>query len=116
MGSCNVCAGAQEQEVLADLISDEDRRITLEVFGQFADVPDVFFFGRRSIIFELDELLELCDGRVVVFHRWERMPSREDKTAHPILPTTDESRDATPPPAAPSGSVQLDVRPHSHPA
>ena len=42
---------AQEQEVLADLILGEDRRITLEVFGQFADVADVLLFGGWPIIF-----------------------------------------------------------------
>jgi hypothetical protein len=41
------------------------------VLGQLADVAHVFLLGRAAIIFELDELLEWCDGGIVrYFHTW----------------------------------------------
>jgi hypothetical protein len=79
---------AQKEEVLAKLVFGQRSWITLKMFGQFADVANVLLFGGGPIIFKLDELLELCDGRVGKFHRWERMPSCEDQNRPPILPET----------------------------
>ena len=96
---------AQEQEVLADLVLAERGRIALEMLGQFADVANVLLFGGRPIIFKLDQLLELCDRRIGVFHRWERMPSCEDRTAHQIFSNDAEPKDA-PTPLQRSGSTR----------
>ena len=50
---------AQEQEVLALLVFGERGRVALEMFGQLADIADVFLFGRCAVVFEFDKLLEL---------------------------------------------------------
>ena len=42
---------AQEEEVLADLVLGERGRVALEMFGEFADVPDILLFGGRPVIF-----------------------------------------------------------------
>lgn len=52
---------AEKEEVLPELIFGQGGRIALEMFGQFADVADVFFFGGRSEVFQLDKGLELFD-------------------------------------------------------
>src|SRR5258705_13531760 len=70
---------AQEQEVLTQLILGECGRVALEMLSQFADVAEVFLFGRLAKIFKLDVLLELSDRRIVCnMHRPGRMPSCED--------------------------------------
>ena len=52
------------------------------MFGRFADVADVLLFGRRPIIFELDEFLELRDRKIVDFH----------SGSVPVNPTQDKTR------------------------
>jgi len=42
----------------------EGGRVALEVFAQLAQVTDVFFFGGRAKVFELDKRGELCDGGI----------------------------------------------------
>jgi hypothetical protein len=69
---------AQEQEVLAKLILGQGGRVALEVLGQFADIPDLLFLGRLTVIFKLDKLLEFGDRGIVCFmHRPGRVPSSE---------------------------------------
>src|SRR5208283_1906103 len=68
---------AQKQKVLANLVLRQSGRVTLEMLGQFANISHVLFFGRRAIIFKLDKLLELSDGRIVKFHMPGRMPLSE---------------------------------------
>src|SRR5206468_2957385 len=71
---------AQEQEVTADLILGQGDWITAEMFGALAHVTDVLLFGGRPEVFEVDKLLELCDGGIgSMSHRRARMPSSEDK-------------------------------------
>jgi hypothetical protein len=67
---------AQEQEILAKLVFGQCGGIALEMFGQFADISHILFFGRLAIIFKLDEVLELSDRGVVYMHRPGRMRSR----------------------------------------
>ncbi|HVT97463.1 MAG TPA: hypothetical protein VHE33_08140, partial [Acidobacteriaceae bacterium] len=67
---------AQEDEVLAELILRQGGRVALKVFGELADVTDVFLFGRLAEIFKLDVLLEFGDRRIISFdHRPGRMPA-----------------------------------------
>ena len=49
---------AQEQEVLAQLVLGERGRVALEMFGELADIADVFLLGGRPVVFEFDKLLE----------------------------------------------------------
>ena len=66
---------AQKQEVLAELVFAERGRIALEMLGQFADVTDVFLFGGRPEVFQLDKGPELFDrGIVRYFHRGKDAP------------------------------------------
>ena len=77
---------AQEEEVLADLIFAECGWIALKMLGQLAHITDVFLFSWLAIIFKLDELLELGDRWMgSMYHRRERMPLCDDKTARQIL-------------------------------
>jgi hypothetical protein len=76
---------AQEQEVGAQLIRGEGERIDAEMFGEFADVADVFLFGRRAVIFEFDKLLELCDGGIgSMNHKAARLPVSAETRSPPI--------------------------------
>ena len=65
---------AQEQEISPHLILGERGRVALEMIGQAPDATDVFLFGGRFVVFELDELLEFCDGWVMSIHRRPSMP------------------------------------------
>ena len=53
---------AQEEEVSAELILGQRGGVGPVVFGQLADVADVFVPGGLAVIFELDKVGELCDG------------------------------------------------------
>ena len=76
---------AQEQEVTAKLILGEGEGITAEMFGALADVADVFLFGGRAEVFEIDKLLKLCDGWIgSMNHRRARMPSCEVRIARQL--------------------------------
>ena len=69
---------AQEQEVLAELVFGEGGRVALKMLGQLADIPDVLFLGRLTVIFKLDEFLEFGDRGIVCFmHRPGRVPPGE---------------------------------------
>jgi hypothetical protein len=64
------------------LIFGEGQGIAAEMFGALAHVADVLLFGGRAEVFEIDKLLELCDGGIgSMSHRRARMPLREDKIA-----------------------------------
>ena len=65
----------------------------LEMVGEPEHVTDVFLFGGGPVIFELDELLELGDRRVVDFHpgrlpmkRTKDKTRRNETTAPTLLP------------------------------
>src|ERR1043166_554941 len=66
---------AQEQKVGAQLILSEGGRIAVVMLAELAHVADVFVLGGLAIIFELDKVRELCDGRMdSMFHRWRVCP------------------------------------------
>src|SRR5262249_51739494 len=75
----------QEQEILAELVLRERSRVALEMISQPTHHADVLLFGGRPVIFEFDKLGELRDRGIVNIQRWERMSSRDDKTAHQIF-------------------------------
>jgi len=108
-------ANSRQLPLLCDLLSGPALALTRcsDALGMHAAArtgfrrgrQPVLLFGGWPIIFKLDQLLELCDRRIGVFHRWERMPSGEDKTAHQIFANDDEPKPARSP-LPRSGSVQ----------
>ena len=61
---------AQKQEILADLALAQAGWIAIEMLGQSPEAANVGDFGRRPIIFKLDQLFELGDRRRTGIHMW----------------------------------------------
>ena len=60
-GAAVILVLAQEQKILPHLILGECGRVALEVFGELAEVADVFFLGLGAEVFEFDNRFELRD-------------------------------------------------------
>jgi hypothetical protein len=84
---------AEKEEILANLTFGKRSGIALNMLGQLSDIPDIFLFGGRPIIFKLDELLELRDRREVDFH--------EPKDAHESRPFGQKELEMKPQPQSP---------------
>ena len=86
----------QEEEVLAELVFGECLRIALEMFGEFAEIAHILLARGRTIIFEIDVLLEFSKKRIVtVYHAprgcprvraSERQKSRDESRRRSLLP------------------------------
>jgi hypothetical protein len=80
---------AKEEEVLAELVFGQLRRIALEVLGELAEITHILLASGWPVIFEIDVLLELRNRTIVEFdHIAARMPSSEGVRTAKITMTT----------------------------